>query len=213
MIHINLVPRSIRERRLVRARLQIWAGVVSSLALVLAASCAIYRFAGGAEQTVLENHGARVAERVERSEEALKQVRRLVADYRRRIDASETVGLHPDWSLLLHALAAIRGEEVVLDRVELKAVETAVAPPPAAGDKDKPVRPAAVPEVYTLAIHGYALSQGGAMKFARRIEELGVMASVHLRGTRAETRLGVEAIGFDLDCRLEAKTIVAGEAP
>lgn len=209
---VNLIPAHIRESAIVRRRARAWIVGAVCLAAVLALACALVRFAGGQEQSRLSNDGGRLAERLAAAEASLDSVRSQVREHARRLEASETVGVHPDWSVLLNALAAKRGDDIMLHSVDLRSVETDPVPTPgkrapaeagpasAGGPGPAPV--ARRPESYSLRIKGFGLSQGDVVRFVRRLEELGPLVEVQLKESRAQPYLGVPAVGFAAECRL-----------
>lgn len=215
MSAINLIPRRVRETAAVRRRVRRWAigGAVYALALVF--GCGVLRLVGGEEHTRLSLDGGRLAERIASAETALAAVRAQVQDQRRQLEASETVGVHPDWSILLSALAEERRQDIILQAIELRAADPpsaarAKADPAPAGEKKPTPRPERF-EAYTLHVKGFGLSQGDVVKFVRRLEELGPLAEVQLKETRAQPFRGVPAIAFDADCRLSERRVTQAE--
>jgi hypothetical protein len=156
----------------------------------------------------MDGDGGQLAARLASGEQTLDRLRKEVQEHARRLEASETVGVHPDWSTFLAALASVRGEGVVLQVVEVRATDAdkPVAPEPR-GAPSQDAKGGAQPrphrlETYLVTLKGYGLSQSDVMGFVRRLEELGPLVDVRLNQTRAQPFQSVPAVGFDAECRL-----------
>lgn len=215
---LNLMPAALRERNALRRRRARWILGLSIYSCAAAAGGVTFALASGPEHWRLDTDEGRVAARVAAGEDALTSVHAQLTDHRRRLIASETVGVHPDWSLLLQAIADARGDDVVLDGIDLKTREPAppAAPPPRSDEAAK-AKAAAKPrplEHYTLTLRGFALSQPDIMKFVRRLEQLGPLHEVRLLQTSAAEHRGLPAFAFTVDCQLrEQGEIESAEAP
>lgn len=216
MTDLNLIPAPIRERAAVRRRVTRWSVFLGVYALIVGAACLGLRTIGGQERTQLEAEEARIAERLERAEETIKSLRQQAGADRQRLEASETVGVHPDWSLLMRALADLRGDQVMISAIDVKVSDQAApeanekpAKGAAAKSKAKPRRV----ESYNVHIKGRAITQMGVLEFVRRIEDLKLMAEVHPPQSRAEPYLGVQGVAFEMDCRLTERAFSEAAAP
>lgn len=204
---INLLPVAARERAVIQRRLRRWGVFLPACALVLAAGCVVMRLSGGHEHSRLAIDGGRLTERVMLAEQDLARLRQEVQSLARKLEASETVGVHPDWSILLAGLGALREEGVVLQAVDIRATDAKPAaskPKPdaaASGDKSKAPRQR-VPESYLVTIKGYGLSHGEVVQFVRRLEDLGPLREVRLKEARSHLYRGVPAVAFDAEFRL-----------
>jgi hypothetical protein len=143
--------------------------------------------------------------RVASADQMLAKLRKEVQELDRRREASETVGVHPDWSLFLGAVAEQRRDDIMLQLIEIRAVDER---PPASKvseaekDSDKP-KPRARPlESYRVTLKGFGLSQTGVLGFITRLEKLGPLVDVQLKESRSEPFQGVAAVAFDAECRL-----------
>jgi hypothetical protein len=211
MSTINLLPGELRDRWAVRKRRARWAVGLGAYALAAAGAAGAMALSGGQERWRMDSDEGRAAARVSAAEEALAGVHKQLNEHRRRLIASETVGVHPDWSLLLQALAKARGDEVVLETIELRAEEGPAPTAPAKGarkgeeGKGRAGAGAARPlelEQYRLKLRGFALSQPEVMGFVRRLEEMGPLRDVRLGQTSAAQHRGLPAFAFSVECRL-----------
>ncbi|MCC6322036.1 MAG: hypothetical protein IT438_11445 [Phycisphaerales bacterium] len=212
-IAMNFIPQSRREAAAIRRRMIRWGGVAASAALAVAVGCLVSRSLGGDERSRLDEESDRVTERLSRADASLRSLRKQVLEANQRLEASKTIGVHPDWSELLRTLAALRGEDVMLTSIDVQSKDlTEAAPtvadpaPKAAADtKTKNKARARRKESYTLQVRGRALSQMGVLEFVKRIEDLGLMAQVSPPQTRAEPHLGVSGVWFEMECRLSER--------
>lgn len=201
---VNLIPARLRDAACIRARARAWVAGGLIYAAVLGLGCLAVRAVGGQETMRLEVDGTRLTERLERAQEQLASIRAQVRDIEARLEASRTVGEHPDWSILLRTLAALREDSIVLDVLDLRAVDQP-RQPAAKEEKSEDGKPKPRPrplEAYTLVLRGAGLSQNQVMGFVSRLEGLAPLADVKLRQTQATTVRGVEAVSFTLECRL-----------
>lgn len=204
MNSINLIPRHVRDAAAIRRRLLVWAVVLVAGGMGLGITAVGIRTVGGKELNRLASDGGRLSDRIARAEAQLDAIHQKVVEASIKVEASETVGVHPDWSLLLRALAALRGDDVVLRGIQVVTIDPPRAAPPAkaSAGKARPKAAADRREVYSVVLEGCSLSQGGVLDFAARLEALGIMQGVQLKSTRADTHLGVPAVAFEFVCGL-----------
>lgn len=210
MTAINLIPRAHRDQIAVMARTRRWVAAIGVLALCVAGVCAVLRIVGSAQTSRLDGDAGQLAARVEAARQTLDKVRKDVQELSRRLEASETVGVHPDWSTFLAALAQARGDDIVLQGVEVRAEDVPKpaasshssapdAKPPTPGKSGAPVR---LTESYRVTIRGFGLSQQGVVAFLGRLDGLGPLVDVRLGQSHTEPFRGVNAVAFDAECRL-----------
>ncbi len=187
----------------------------------------------GDEETIrLRTQAESARDEAERAQGQHAQTMAALASKSRLLEASRTVGVHPDWSLLLEGLADLRGERVVLSGLELKAVQaraqdnagkskssgsssrggkdgsSASASSGSAksgADKGAGGKTAASREAYTLRLTGMGSTHSEVMAFVRRLEAQGPFKDVSVLDTRAQTAGAGELTRFELECRLEAE--------
>lgn len=215
MSPINFIPQAARERAALRRRVVVWSYVVAATAVTLTVGTLVAGSFGGDQRTRLASEAARVAERTARAEAALRSLRGQVSEASRRLESSKTIGVHPDWSVLMRALAALRGDEVMLTSIDVRAKdqqEQGAASPGGQAGKGAAAAKAGArtgirrKEEYALQIRGRALSQMGVLEFVKRVEDLGLMAEVSPPQTRAEPYMGVQGVWFEMGCRLTERS-------
>ena len=203
---IDLIPAERRAARAQRRRVVRWGIAVGAYAaLVLVAGLGL-RMAGQHPEETHDSEMRRAAERIELSGLASKQYGRDILRLQRQLDAAVTVGRHPDWSLLLAALAKARGEEVVLDGVELTPSKVEPAPSKDAvkdkGRSDKGVRGAgaatAASAVYVLRMTGFARTAPKVFEFAHALESIGPLENVTIVKTQSSRVGTLDVTGFEL---------------
>jgi Tfp pilus assembly protein PilN len=136
---------------------------------------------GNAAQRVAE-----VRSRIEASEKQTLAAKAASAKAARAIAARQAVGVHPDWSVLLSSLAALRGETIVLDEVEIRTES-----PIAGGARQATVR-----------IGGIAPGAAEISGFVLKLEGLGVFDRVSQQEATARQIGSVEALAFRVECRI-----------
>lgn len=123
---LNLLPAWRVVRRRVHRRMSVWAVVLAAYAAGLGVSALVVHGPGDEETLRLRAQADAARDEAERTQREHAQTMAALASKSRLLEASRTVGVHPDWSLLLEGLAELRGERVVLSSLDLKAVETQV---------------------------------------------------------------------------------------
>lgn len=214
---INLLPAIVRERAAVRRRVRAWTVFGAIYIAALAGVGTTLRMMGSQENNKLASDGGRLTERVMQAEKELSKIRQQVQEHARALEASETVGVHPDWSILLAAIGRLREQEIVLQSVDIRAVEARPAAKAKSENKDeqdgKPKSRTRMMESYVVALKGYGLSHGEVVKFVRRLEDLGPLRDVQLKEAKSQPYQGVAAVAFDAEFRLLERPLAesAGE--
>lgn len=223
MKRVNLLP-SWRLRRLrARARARGWGGV-------LTAWCGALVLVSGAIGSLGAGPDAAAARRLEaaRGRVAQQQAEWVAANeelagVRKRLAQARAVADHPDWSRLLALLAQVRGEETMLESLELTRIETAAvqavgvaaAGPRVAAALANGAVPAAkrVRERFGLKLAGVARSAGAVTRLVLALEESGVFVSVRLIEAKPAELGGAGASAFRIECELaEREGPGAGDA-
>lgn len=110
-------------RRRVHRRVSLWSVVLAAYAGGLGVSALVVHGPGDEETIRLRAQADAARDDAARAQTEHAQTMAALASKSRLLEASRTVGVHPDWSLLLEGLADLRGERVVLSSLELKALE------------------------------------------------------------------------------------------
>ncbi len=232
-IMLNLVPIDRIERRRRNKRVVMWAMPIGVYALLIGVAAVVVH--GPAARSLQEVRSAARQATTEADLATAKreETMRTVANKLRVLEASRTVGQHPDWSVLLSAISTIRGDSIVLTGLELadtgpesdRSARTAridsgtavragsVAATTAAG------RTSATPvshgpernDSFKLRIVGMGLSHSDVMGFVGRLEGLGPLRNVTVVDARTGKFGAGELTNFELTCQLADQS--AGSLP
>jgi len=210
MNRVNLLPSWRRRRLRARARARGWGGV-------LTAWCGMLVLVSGAIGSLEARPDAAAARRLEAARGRVAQeqaewvaTNEELAGVRKRLVQARAVADHPDWSRLLALLAEVRGEETMLESLELVRIETAAAQAatgpqataaPAGGAVTVQVV-ARVRERYGLKLAGLARSAGAVTRLVLALEDSRVFASVRLIETKPAGLGEAGASAFRIECEL-----------
>lgn len=190
MTVVNLMPRArcVAVRR--SARVRFWGVALAGYGLLLAAGWAgALSMAAGSAQGVDRMVSEANAE-AEAGEKMVKELRAEVSALSVKVGAARAIAEHPDWSILLGLIAGARGEDVVLETVDLSAAPV--------GAKSAPGKPAA----FVLRLAGAARTHQAVTQFTLRMESTGLFEKVSLGDTRAVDREGTALVAFQVECSL-----------
>lgn len=211
---INLIPLPRREAisrgRIVRS----WTvGLALYVALVAIGAVAVQIPVHADAPHLSEDLGA-IQQRIERAGRDRTEVEARIRERRRALETSRAIGEHPDWALLMSAIARSRNEDVVLESVDLALTKSDSAPAkPAApaGGGAAAKSPAPPPrQVFTLRIIGYAQTPAGVFGFAQRIEQLGVLDRVVVKDTRSQKVGELNVVRFEIDAATSGAGLTQG---
>ncbi len=217
MRSVNLVPPEfvIARRRADRAR--IWTAVAMVYSVIALSTGALAWSAGrvGGEN---KDRLADLNELTQKQDASLQKAREELSVATRKIAAAREVSVHPNWTLLLRAIAGFRGADVVLSGLSIKPIMPEV--PRSTGTKSGPAALNATnatggqsetnPIGYLMRLDGEARAQRSVTDFVLRLESSRVFATVRLveSKSRAQT-VGSgkdartwEIVGFSLECKL-----------
>lgn len=199
MIMANLLPvtRRIARRRNMRTRA--WIGSICIGSIVLT----------GALMTVAatwRDDRAQLREMLEDSEGSNRAIKDRIVSLDRELEhawaglyAAERIRDQPDWSILLAAVAARTGEQIVLARIGLE------RPAPTRPLSRTPEGAAAAqprPQPRDLVLSGTGVSAHQVSLFSVRLEELSLFSRVIIQQS-ARDQTGLEgAIAFTIRCTL-----------
>ena len=192
---INLLPAARVRGIRARAAARWWGvgGIAYGAALFLGAgtySVSVAREGGDDAHVVV------AAARLEAARAEKQALGERVNDLRKRVDAARAVGHHPDWSVLLRHLAVSRPGTVVLEKCELKRVETTERAAPAGSSV--PGTPAPAPRTRVrleFVVSGTAAQLSDVHAFVGVVEECGVFDSVRLGETNTSDAVGTPGGG------------------
>lgn len=189
-ISVNLIPRRRLQAQRVSARVRLWSGIMMAYAAVLAAGYISFRSVVASGGDNIPAQLEQIAAEVAAVEAELKAARADLAAAERMLSAAQELRDHPDWSALLQAIAAMRGDDVVLASLELT---------PAAGAAPAASRPPR----YMLRLTGLARTHGAATDFSLMLERTRVFSSVTLTDTSTQTVGNRPAVAFAMECAMD----------
>jgi Tfp pilus assembly protein PilN len=216
MNRVNLIPMSRRRAKARRVRLRAWIaidGVIGVIVLVAAG----FVLTASAVNRAPDSDLAKTADEIARTNKQLQSTRAALAECLQTLASASAASDQPDWSLLIAALAARQGDDIVLGRCEISPVKdegpaTAPPPPPPVQAVSMPAKPAAAPAVPRSAGHvllhlsGLGRSQAAVAQFVLQLEASDLFERVTLLQTTRQEFLGGEAMAFELDCPLRGRT-------
>ncbi len=185
---INLLPA--KRVSMIRARAAARWWILGGLAYCVAV------FAGATAYSVSvtrergsDDHAETIVARLDAARAEKQSLTTRVTDLRKRVEAARAVGHHPDWSVMLRHLAEARPDSLVLEKCELKRLETTIRTP-AAGGQPETTRTQAKLQFF---ITGTAGQMTDVHTFVARVEESAVFDVVRLGET--------SVVGGDTDAR------------
>jgi Tfp pilus assembly protein PilN len=195
---VNLIPahRVLKRKRAVRTLR--WTTVCGVYGVLVFVAC-IGSFTGlqRADTRQLDIRIETVNAEIEETKQELGRLKQGFTEAEQKLLATGAVGPQPDWSILLTALAAETGPQIVLSTCQLA---PAVEEEPAAGeDAHDPQRV----EAFVLHVAGFGRTQRDVSDFVLRLEETSLLDSVSLVNSRREPFLADHAIAFEVQCSIE----------
>lgn len=202
----NLIPSYRREARRRRRRCEAWVVGVSAYGAILTAVFVGLLCAWGVDSGTLARRREATATRTRAVQTRIEALQSDLADARRTLQANETLGGHPDWSLLLMLVARRMNDDVVLRTCSL-----APQQPQQDGTSGGPVNDAApsgkpAADGWRLEMHGFGKNVAPVSQFALAIEQTGLFDHVQLLKTVRQPFLAGEASRFQIVCDLGTET-------
>lgn len=213
---LNLLPPQRRSMIRLHRRLHVWMLLAVVYSIGTLGAC----IALAAGEPVVDRHEALELTVLTRETDALKEEtsrhRKEIAEQNRVKQGADLVRNHPDWSILLDLLAATRGEDVVVEGLDVKPLDVvktsttpgADQPKPDAGGKaiGKPAHPSA----FDVRLTGFARTQTSVTEFADRLQKSDVFDLVTLERSSAKASRSLSVIEFTILCHLGT---TAGPSP
>lgn len=192
---VNLIPMPKRLAMQRRVRTRCWIAACAAYVAILGSVYLGFRLRWS-RNDLQAGEMARISTDIDRYNRQRIVVKGAIIALRARIEANNSVGQQPDWSILMALVAKNLGSDVVLKYCEL---DLGVKSP--SGSDDKPNRP----KLTVLEIHGLGRSQTAVSAFVLRLERAGLFENVKLIRTARETFMASRAVAFQLACTLGAE--------
>jgi len=198
MTEANFIPVHRRLARGRQRRQRAWIGLCGGYTVVLACLAVLAVVAFGADPAGPGDQLSAYRARKTEVHETIDRTHKLLAPALSRLQATRTISVQPDWSILLAEIAAALGDDVFLRQVTLESPDE---PLPAAGADaaDKTDEPAPVVRV---SIGGYGRTQAATAEFISQLETSGLFRRVHVLRTKRQKLMADEAVNFELSCEL-----------
>jgi len=200
---INLIPADWRRAQRDRRRAHAWLAICILLAVLSGVVCVGFQLAGSDDRAAAQAALLASNDRYAKAQAALRDAKARAARVEKALLASQAVGEHPDWSVLLTHLAESRGDDTRLESVSLLGVQ---ADQPARGKQAR--KPDAAPARATqfrVVVTGAARTQMGATALALRLERAGLLDGVRLLTTRPRKTGDGELIEFTIEAALRPR--------
>lgn len=208
MMSVNLIPKAKRLRQQARRRREQWIRFLRFYAIVLAGGCALAMLPAHAAPPSLDSSIARVDRRIETTTKALDESRRQLGALGKQFDLARAVGEHPDWSMLLGAIARARADDAVLEsfdlslaRVEDKGIKSDAAKPPP--PNAKPLQR----DIVFVKLTGLCSSPASCFQFAHALEQLALFERVVVKDTRSQLLGAMPATRFEIEATASAAPV------
>ncbi|MGD9689794.1 MAG: PilN domain-containing protein [Phycisphaerales bacterium] len=209
MIAVNLIPDSRRVGRRSTSRMKAW--VAFNLVWMIALVVVGLMFGSSSSNP----HDVALEERLrlakERLEGAQARDRAALAAFQSAqlaVHTARRAADRPDWSLLLALLEEHRGNDIMIESIDVAGGMIEEEPRPDA-KPSRPTKPGAAKkkvERYTVVLTGVAASPGAASALVLRLEQTGLFAKLQLGETRPRDVEGIARTAFRIDCTLREKT-------
>jgi Tfp pilus assembly protein PilN len=213
---MNLLPPARRTTLRLRRRLHVWALVAAGYGMATVGAC-ITLAAGEPE---VDHRETRELTALTREIDAFKaDIARFKDEIRKenlKKQGADLVADHPDWSILLELLAEHRGDDVVLEGVDVSPVQLVKAASESGvkgGKKGGPVE--VTPEfrgASDVKVEGFARVQTAVTDFADRLQRSEVFESVTLMRSSSKAMGEESVIEFSIHCRLGAAAVEKKDA-
>lgn len=202
MKSVNLLPPARFAARRMRRRARGWAASLALyvVCLVVVAPIAAPTVSEAARET--ESKIVATEREIERAEAEMAELKPKLIAAQQALDAARSVSEHPDWSVVLMMMAALREDEVVLESCDLAETRPAAPAKPAASKGATPAQPVQADGAVVTA-SGYARSPVGVTGYALRLEKAGVFRDVQIAETGPREYRGAAMTWFRIKCRVE----------
>lgn len=209
MADVNLIPAKRLAAKRRRVRLCRWLVICGVYVAVLVAVAVVASILRPGRHEDLPEQLAAVARQIEQDNKAMVELRRALAEVTGALETTRAFREQPDWSMLLAGLAQKLGEDLVLTRCQLAAVnEQAQAPvqggSPSTSSKPpaKSLRASLMEQRYRLTLSGFGLTQESVSQFVLGLEGIGLFDRVRLLSSSRQTFCSSQAVGFSVECIL-----------
>ena len=207
MNHVNLIPAYRVQAKRRRFRLRFWAAACIACAVLLAALCGVCYAVFTDNDLGLRGELRETVDRIGKSRNAIAEARSMLTDAETKLASNRAVGNQPDWSVLLAAVSARLGDDIVLRQCRLGRGEEEPLRRPARrrGSAPRLATAARQDPPHTLSLIGYGRSHQAVSQFVLRLEAIPVFKEVRLVRNSREPFLAESAVAFTVACSIDAE--------
>jgi Tfp pilus assembly protein PilN len=205
---VDLRPAALSARQRLKHRVRVWtiallvwSGVVTAAALALTSGSSGVR----AVIAALDAEGRELAGMRTDLDDRAKQVRSRIMLVDRGLEITRHVARHPDWGVLMRALASRGAGSVALESVELERVAAPARTTSRRAARGESAAAPATPALdrYTLRLSGLGRSQEAVSAYVLALEGSGLFERVTIQQTEARrSDTGIGGVGFRLEASL-----------
>ncbi len=203
---LNLIPADRLFRKRVKARMRLWAGVCSSLLLIIAVAVTSTDYCLKGKAGVPEHELAAVDLSIQEYNATAVELNKEISRATWELEVARVTGIGPDWGKFLALLAEELGEEVVLSGCQLTVLKTEnMQTEEAAEPTDKtdvPVKPSRPEQHYELRLSGISRNQMSTSNLLLRLEAMDLFESVRLVSSNRQTFQEAHAVVFTVVCKI-----------
>jgi hypothetical protein len=205
---INLIPlyRQIKAER--NRRMRWWIGLWSGYAGVLIVLVGLLYLHLGTSRD-LTHDLKQQDQQLSSLQNDTRQTQTMLLQVSQKLLSARGLLEQPDWSQLLAVLADLRGNDVVLEDVNLQLTAEAVpAPTPTKSSKSK-APPPTIKTKWNLQLEGHGKTPESVSQYVLRLEATQLFDQVNLLKTNRDPIGAGEAISFSIQCPIKGR----GRAP
>ncbi len=198
----NLLPPSVARRTRSTGAARAWTGALAALTVLSGFAVAGALGLAPPSFVDLRSQSLRLNAAADADYALAERFRKDAVAAAQRLELRRAVSGHPDWSRLLALLARVRGDEAVIESVEVKRkeIEQAAATKPgtrAPASADQRPR-----SVYAVRLAGVAADTAGATALVLRLEQSGAFDRVSLLDTQMREVAGQARTAFSIECEI-----------
>ena len=200
---INLIPKGRQGKAERRRRLRFWTSAWCAYAAVLALSAGLMYLRLGTSRDLsdeLDKQDQQIASLQTESHQTNAQLLQVS----QKLLSARGLLEQPDWSQLLSVLSDLRGNDVVLEDIELKLSAEQLSAPAAKKPNVKPV--VLIPKTkWNLQLAGHGKTPESVSQYVLRLERTDLFDSVNLLQTNRDPVGAGDATSFSIQCPLKGR--------
>lgn len=201
---LNLIPADRLNRKRLRARVGVWAGVYSFVLVLIAGVVVSANFCMKGASSDLEQGLEAVDQNIEEYNSTAVELGREISKARLELEVAQAAGVQADWGRLLSLLAEQLGDEVILSGCHLveSGAENVKAAEAGTDEKGTGEGTELPGQHYELRLSGFGRGQMSVSSFLLRLERMEFFKSVRLLSSNRQAFLDGYAVVFTVVCSI-----------